>query len=344
MQRYSRTDLGTVGVRHTRDGDVALPTCDVVIATKNRPAALGRCLQGLSEQSHHDFRVVVVDDGSDEPMEAVVERFPTLAATVVRPTDGAGPAAARNAGVAASHGEYVVFIDDDVLPDRHFIATHLETVAQEHEPGRPIVSFGPFVQPGDWPDPTPWNLWEAKQARKEADAMLRGDYEPSWRQFHTGNNCVPVASFRAVGGFDTDFTRAEDDELALRLRDAGCDFRFAPAAIAWHYSNRSLEAWLRIPRAYAHFDVQIDRLHPHMGYLAAKKRELDDRKLPLRVARRVFARRRTTLGVQASVAAARLVQRAGRDDLATAALSVAYDLSYVDALRAAEAAPAEEGH
>ena len=224
-------------------------------------------------------------------MRAIVddERFAALDTTVVRQPRPSGPAAARNAGVDASRGDYIVFIDDDVLPDRHFIATHLEVVSQPHDPSRPIVSFGPFVQPGDWPDPTPWNLWEAKMARKEADAMLRGDYEPSWRQFHTGNNCVPVAKFREIGGFDTTFTRAEDDELALRLFDAGCEFRFAPAAIAWHYSNRSLEAWLRIPRAYAHFDVEIDRLHPHMTYLAMKKAEMGERRLPLRLARRVFA-------------------------------------------------------
>jgi GT2 family glycosyltransferase len=209
-------------------------------------------------------------------------------------------------------------------------------VSQPHRPDAPIVSFGPFVQPADW-EPTPWNLWEAKQAKKEADAMLRGDYEPTWRQFHTGNNCLPTAAFRAVGGFDGTFKRAEDDEFAIRLRDHGCEFRFEPAAIAWHYSNRSRDAWLAIPVAYAHFDVMIDRLHPHAGFVQLKKWGLSDRRRPLRAVRRVFSGRRTGLGVALSVRTGELLYKAGLEDAAMGALSVAYDLSYVESLRQSEA-------
>ena len=35
-----------------------------------------------------------------------------------------------------------------------------------------MVTCGPFVQPGDWGEPTAWNLWEAKQAKKEADLVI----------------------------------------------------------------------------------------------------------------------------------------------------------------------------
>lgn len=312
-----------------------LPSCDVVIATRNRPEALARCLGGLIQQSHQGFRVIIVDDGSDQPLQRVVDedRFAVLDRTVIR-TENAGPAAARNTGAGAATGEHLVFVDDDVLPDRRFVEVHLRTVSEPHPPEHPIVSFGPFVQPADWV-PTPWNLWEARQARKEAEAMLGKVYEPTWRQFHTGNNCVPRATFEAAGGFDTEFKRAEDDELALRLHDHGCVFRFEPSAIAWHYSVRSRDAWLSIPRSYARFDVEIDRMHPHSGYLANKIEELGDRRLPLRVARRLFGGRRARLGIELATRAGALLYRAGRVEEAMGALSVAYDLSYVDSLRRA---------
>jgi len=146
-----------------------------------------------------------------------------------------------------------------------------------------------------------------------------------------------VSAFRAVGGFDTDFKRAEDDELALRLRDHGCVFRFVPEAIAWHYSNRSLEAWLVIPRAYAHFDVEIDRLHPHVNHLRDRKRGLARRRAPVRAARAIARGPLSTVAVRMAVATAQLLYRAGFVDQAMGALSVAYDLSYVDSLRRAEA-------
>ena len=169
--------------------------------------------------------------------------------------------------------------------------------------------------------------------------MLRGDYAPTWRQFHTGNNCLPTAAFRAIGGFDETFKRSEDDEFALRLDDYGCEFRFVPTAIAWHYSHRTLDAWLSIPRSYAYFDVQIDRLHPHAGYLDQKKRELRRRRIPLRIVRAVFGgKQRSAVGVSAAVGLAKVLYRVGLIDASMGALSVAYDLSYVQSLRDAEAA------
>jgi GT2 family glycosyltransferase len=311
--------------------------CDVVIATRNRPAALRRCLEALSRQTATGFGIIVVDDCSDTEVATGLDPesaggTPIVVERLDRPS---GPARARNAGVAASDAEYIVFIDDDVVANREFVEAHLETVGGG-TPDHPVVSCGPFVQPGDW-DPTPWNLWEARQAKKEADNLLRGVYEVTWRQFHTGNNCLSRAVFEAVGGFDESFKRAEDDELALRLDQHGCRFVFEPRAIAWHYSERSLAAWLAIPRAYALYDVEIERRYPEVGHLADKKAELAARRLPLRIARVLFdGPRRSRVGTAAAVKAATSLQRLGMTDAAMGALSVAYHLNYVDSLRASE--------
>ena len=311
-----------------------MPTfCDVVIATRNRPTALGRCLAGLQRQSLPAFRVVVVDDASDEDLHPIVEdastaRMPTR---YVRLDQLSGPAAARNAGVEASDAEFIVFVDDDVVPGERMLEAHLEAVSSGPA-GQWIVSFGPFVQPDGW-DPNPWNLWEARQARYESESMAAGLYEPTWRQFHTGNNCLPRKAFVNAGGFNPDFKRAEDDEFGLRLHHLGCKFVFLPGAIAWHYSERSLESWLAIPRAYARFDVLIDRLHPGEDYLRTKREELTERNAILRAIRSVTnATRMTALATRASVAAARVSYALGRKDTACHLLSIAYDLIYCCAL------------
>jgi GT2 family glycosyltransferase len=319
---------------------VNAPTCDVVIATRNRPAALARCLDALSRQTVSAFGVIIVDDASDQPVADGLARLAVaeaLGVTVERLAQPSGPARARNAGVAASTADFIVFVDDDVVASRQFIEAHLDNVTKgdaEH----PVVSCGPFVQPGDW-DPTPWNLWEARQAKKEADNLQHGVYPVTWRQFHTGNNCLARSVFDAVGGFDDSFKRAEDDELALRLAGYGCRFVFEPRAIAWHYSNRTLDAWLAIPRMYAHYDVEIERRYPEVGHLAQKHKELAARRLPLRLARGVFAGpRRTRAGIAGAVRSAATLQRLGLTDLAMGALSVAYHLNYTDSLRASERA------
>jgi GT2 family glycosyltransferase len=314
-------------------------TCDVVIATRNRPVALRRCLEGLSRQTTSGFGIIVVDDCSDEKVDDLIDRAWTGEGSVhvERLEKPSGPARARNAGVAASAAEHIVFVDDDVVANRHFIEAHLETVRASTS-DRSVVSCGPFVEPGDW-TPTPWNLWEARQARKEAENLLRGVYEVTWRQFHTGNNCLSRAVFEAAAGFDDSFKRAEDDELALRLDRLGCGFVFQPRAIAWHYSERSLDAWLAIPRAYAHYDVEIERRYPEVGHLADKKAELAARRLPLRIARVVCdGPRRRRIGVAAATRSATSLYRLGFTSAAMGALSVAYHLNYVDSLRESERA------
>jgi GT2 family glycosyltransferase len=318
--------------------------CDVVIATRDRPAALRRCLDGLRAQTEPRFRVIVVDDSSDTPIDSVLSSDDRrgLDLQTIRLAQSSGPAAARNAGVELSDAPYICFVDDDVYANPEFLAAHLDAVTQPHDPAHPIVSCGAFYQPGDW-KPTPWNLWEARQARKEAENVINGVYEVTWRQFHTGNNCLPRELFVSLGGFNVSFKRAEDDEFALRLENLGCRFHFEQHAIAWHYSNRSLESWLSIPAAYAYHDAVIDRLYPDVGYLADKRAELARRRWPLRAARLTFGGKRRELGVRFAVTAARLLHRWGFVEPAMGALSVAYDLRYVRSLEESLSRPQSAG-
>jgi GT2 family glycosyltransferase len=77
----------------------------------NAVAYLERCLASLAASRYQDFDVLVVDDGSTDPVEPAVARrgFRT-----VRIDGPGGPARARNRGVAHVRGRYVVFIDADV--------------------------------------------------------------------------------------------------------------------------------------------------------------------------------------------------------------------------------------
>jgi mycofactocin glycosyltransferase len=89
----------------------------VVVPTRDRPAALDRCLAALSAQTLDELEVVVVDDGSvaSADVAAVVARHPR--ARLIQQA-GRGPAAARNAGARASRGSFLCFTDDDCAADR----------------------------------------------------------------------------------------------------------------------------------------------------------------------------------------------------------------------------------
>lgn len=311
----------------------------VVIPTYNRHARLKRTLRSLAAQSVQGFKVVVVDDGSSPPVDGAIPPGlrESLDITVMRTPANGGPARARNLAVRAATTEYIAFIDDDVDAAPSWLASLHAAITR---PGKRVV-FGPLLAPPTW-RPTPWNLWEARTLAREYEHMQSGDYEPTWRQFFTGNAIVRREDMLEAGGFDERFTRAEDIELGLRMWRLGSTFEFEPAAIGWHFARRTLASWLGIPRQYAHFDVVLDHYYPDMNWLTVIQREAAFRSLPARLARRVTehgpARKAVTFS---GVRIAQGLQAVRLSTPAVRVLSVVYDAEYHAALREALSLPAE---
>ena len=103
----------------------------VVIPTYNRGERLGPTLDALlaSDTSRLDaVEIIVVDDGSPEPVAPVVESrvaCPPISLRCIR-RPNAGPAAARNTGFRASRGEIVMFLDDDILSPPDLVRGHVQ--------------------------------------------------------------------------------------------------------------------------------------------------------------------------------------------------------------------------
>src|SRR5947208_15801303 len=90
----------------------------VIIPTYNCAPYLTESLESILAQTFRDFDIVVIDDGSTDHTWAVLARYAAIA-TIVRAPHG-GLSAARNAALAAAHGEWIAFDDAgaDALPDR----------------------------------------------------------------------------------------------------------------------------------------------------------------------------------------------------------------------------------
>ena len=93
---------------------------------------------------------------------------------------------------------------------------------------------------------------------KQYQAIGAHEWEPTPRQFYTGNASIRREHLLKAGGFDPRFRRAEDIELAFCFSDLDLLFHFDPAAKGWHY-RRSLRAWLNISTSYGQADVAMYR-------------------------------------------------------------------------------------
>jgi glycosyltransferase involved in cell wall biosynthesis len=233
----------------------------VVIPTFNRHQRLERVLDALESQTllAEHYEVIVVDDGStDGTFEELGARKSSFELRCFR-QDNSGPALARNYGVKRATGELIVFLDDDVVPLPELLAEH----AQSHdaESGE-LAVIGPLQSLPHYD--APWVAWEQEKLEWQYEAMTRGDFEPTFRQFWTGNASVAKRNVERAGFFDAEFLRAEDVELGLRLKECGVVFRFNPRAGGLHHADRSLESWKKMHSSYGRLEVQIlDRLGPN---------------------------------------------------------------------------------
>jgi len=100
----------------------------VVVLTCDRPDALALVLRGLARQSLPPLEVVVTEDGTAPETRECVARardgFPVPLAHLTQEHRGPRMSRARNRGIAAAAGDYLVFLDGDMVPARWFVADH----------------------------------------------------------------------------------------------------------------------------------------------------------------------------------------------------------------------------
>jgi glycosyltransferase involved in cell wall biosynthesis len=111
----------------------------LVVITHDRPDALRLVLAGVARQRVLPSDVVVTEDGASPATRACVDglrpSFPVPLVHVTQEHRGPRMSRARNRGVAAARGEYVVFLDGDMVPAREFVRDH-----------RDFARRGSFVQ------------------------------------------------------------------------------------------------------------------------------------------------------------------------------------------------------
>jgi len=239
------------------------PSVSVVIPTHQRREALRRGLESLATQTldHAEYEVVVaVDASTDGTIEMLDGWDGPLQLRWVRPP-GRGRAGACNAAVAAARGDVTIVLDDDMRCVPEFVERHLHN----HPPGSRRCVLGAVpVELGEG------SSHAARYVKEKFDLHLSRLSDPAHlaapRSFFTGNASLRTEVMREVGGFDDSFGiyGNEDVELALRLRKAGVELGYDPAALAYQSYGKELGGLQRDTLAKGRTTVQLARRHPEV--------------------------------------------------------------------------------
>ncbi|MDA3788222.1 MAG: glycosyltransferase family 2 protein [Desulfobacula sp.] len=229
----------------------------VIITTYNRPDALKRVLDGLLSQTRVPEEIIVADDGSDTPTKTMLQPYlnqnQIKILHVWQKDLGFRAARIRNIAIAESNGDYLILLDGDCIPEKHFIQDHLD-LAQKgcfFQGKRVIVSQS--VERGfnnkTCNSKTRLMIHAFKKEISNCHHIFRIPFFPSYTTSKlSGVRSCNMGLFRddiwAVNGFNHDFEGwgREDSELVVRLFKYGLKRKENPfKAICFHlchYENK----------------------------------------------------------------------------------------------------------
>jgi len=228
--------------------DRPLPMISVIVPYYQNRAQLDLVLAGLREQDYpvESFEVIVVDDGSPEPLSLPEGPGPRVR-TRRQADHGFRAAAARNLGATTADGQILCFVDQDTVPEPGYlralsrwpglIPDALVVGRRRHAD---LSSWTPaqvrswFTGTGPAPDELPPPAWLLDGYRDSGNLLTTDD--TSYRYVISAVMACSATLFHELGGFDESFTRygGEDWELAYRAYNAGAVLVHEPAAVAWH--------------------------------------------------------------------------------------------------------------
>lgn len=220
----------------------------VIIPLFNGAATIQSVLAALGAQlDAPDYEVIVVDDGSTDGSERLVDP----PARLYRQSN-MGPSAARNAGAGMARGRTLLFLDADCIPPENWIAEMLG--AMERADADAVMGGISPANDGIVPRLVQIEVEDRYDGMRAAEALV---------DFIAAPACGFRRSvFEEIGGFRADLRWAEDVEIAYRLSERGFSIAFSDRAPVAHRHQERLSDFLRAKYARALGRLRVFRLYP----------------------------------------------------------------------------------
>jgi len=246
-----------------------MPLISVIIPTYNRIKLLPAVVASWREVHVHtkiSYEVIFSDDGSGDGSAEFLESVGELPIKVLRNVHG-GASSARNAAIRFATGERLLFIGDDIFPDRQILNIHAKLGAKL---GDMVATLGAV----DWHRDLPVNhlmhhITEVGNEQFSYNRLQDGTYV-DFRHFYTCNICLPrhfLLSEKVIFDERFDVAAFEDIELGYRLASRGLKIYFTTEATGQHYHPYDTVGFCRRQISAGRMAVVFAGIHPGVGRL-----------------------------------------------------------------------------
>jgi glycosyltransferase involved in cell wall biosynthesis len=247
------------------------PLVSVIVPTRNSGRTILRCLESIRSQTYPRIELVVVDNGSTDATPSLSSALADLFVT-----GGRERSAQRNLGAARATGEYLLFVDSDMVLEPKVVQECVAVLEAVDAAVIPETSFGE-------------GLWARCKALE--------------RSCYLGDETIEAArffrreTFEAAGRYDESMDAGEDWDLHARARLLGARLGRTEALIQHDEGSLQLRGLVKKKFAYGKTMTGYRRKHPELA------------RLQLRLLRPAFLRNRRTLAASPLTTGAMLTMK-----------------------------------
>lgn len=228
----------------------------VIVPVYNRPDEIRELLDSLADQTYHNFEILIIEDGSDNPCKRVVELFDDKLNIQYYYKENSGQGFSRNYGFERAEGDFLVVFDSDCIIPPHYFETVRNHLHSHHldaygGPDRSHQDFTPLQKAIGYSMTSPFTTGGIRGNEKHA-----GTFHP--RSFNMG---ISKEVFTETGGYR--ITRmGEDIEFSIRIIRKGFRVGLIPEAFVYHKRRTSLVQFYRQLHFFGRARVNVGRFYP----------------------------------------------------------------------------------
>ena len=227
----------------------------IIVPVYNRPGEVRELLDSLSAQTVKPFELVIIEDGSKERCDHLLDHYRSFFTIRYYYKENSGRSDTRNYGMARANGDYLLFFDSDViLPPFYFEKLEAAMAAGYCDcfggPDAADSSFSPMQKAVSHAMTSFWTTGGIRGGKAVMEKFCP-------RTFNMG---FSKEVYEKVGDFKD--IMGEDIDLSIRIRNAGFSIRLIREVYVFHKRRIDLRRFYKQVNNFGQARIWLQIIHP----------------------------------------------------------------------------------